>query len=261
MNFEIHSEILETPSLEMKFNLVPWDTNIFGRTVAEITHFRLIDEIRAVQDFTYFEEWCCSNDVALCSCRINHAELKESIFLENMNFRFIELNYRPYLYNLQNVNIEEYNVHVEEAETGDKEMLADMAYRVYKHGRFQKDPRLMRELGDIRYRQWMLNSFDNPWQRTIKAKLDDEVVAFFVIENPKPGHCFWSLVGMAPGFEGQGLGKKISKSMLRQHQRDGIDNITTSISSQNLAALNLYVCLGFRFPVPQMIFHRTSSLP
>ena len=52
-------------------------------------------------------------------------------------------------------------------------------------------------LGDRRYRAWMWNAFERPTQRVLKCLLDDAVVGFFVVEAPQPGHCFWSLTGLA----------------------------------------------------------------
>ena len=85
------------------------------------------------------------------------------------------------------------------------------------------------------------------------------VVAFFVVEYPEQGHCFWSLVGLAPGLQGQGLGKRVWRTMLGWHKKNGIDTISTSISSHNSTVLNLYISLGFRFPAPHMTFHWRPS--
>jgi ribosomal protein S18 acetylase RimI-like enzyme len=73
-----------------------------------------------------------------------------------------------------------------------------------------------------------------------------------VIEFPEPKHCFWSLIGLAPGLQGRGLGKRVWNAMLHQHRERGIDTVSTSISSHNVAVFNLYVALGFRFPAPSM---------
>jgi RimJ/RimL family protein N-acetyltransferase len=86
----------------------------------------------------------------------------------------------------------------------------------------------------------------------LKCSLDGRIVGFFVIEARKHGDCFWSLNGLAPGSEGQGLGKRVWRSMLHWHRAAGVHTVSTSISSHNVAAFNLYVALGFRFPLPSM---------
>ena len=130
----------------------------------------------------------------------------------------------------------------------DRELLADMAAQVFRHGRFHQDPRIDPALGDRRYRTWMWNAFERPTQRVLKCLLDDAVVGFFVVESPQPGHCFWSLTGLAPGLQGRGLGKRVWQAMLRHHQAEGAHTVSTSISSHNVPVFNLYVALGFRFP-------------
>ena len=124
--------------------------------------------------------------------------------------------------------------------------------QVFRHGRFHQDPRIDPRLGDRRYRAWMRNAFERSTQRVLKCLLDGAAVGFFVVEAPQPGHCFWSLTGLAPGLQGRGLGKRVWQAMLRHHQGEGVHTVSTSISSHNVPVFNLYVALGFRFPAPSV---------
>ena len=81
------------------------------------------------------------------------------------------------------------------------------------------------------------------------------------MEAREVGHCFWSLIGLAPGRQGSGLGKRVWRAMLRHHQEEGSDVVSTSISSLNIPVLNLYVSLGFRFPAPTMSLHWCPNGP
>ena len=138
------------------------------------------------------------------------------------------------------------------AEEADREPLAAMAAEVFRYGRLHQDPRIGRVLGDRRYRAWMHNAFSNPAQSISKCRHEESTVGFFVVETPEPGHCFWSLVGLAPGLQGIGLGKRVWRAMLRAHRIAGANTVSTSISSHNIPAFNLYVALGFRFPQPSV---------
>jgi hypothetical protein len=40
--------------------------------------------------------------------------------------------------------------------------------------------------------------------------------------------------------------------LLRHHQGEGAQTVSTSISSHNVPVFNLYVALGFRFPAPSV---------
>jgi hypothetical protein len=43
--------------------------------------------------------------------------------------------------------------------------------------------------------------------------------------------------------------------MLAFHRREGVQEVSTSISSHNVAVLNLYASMGFRFPAPTITLH------
>lgn len=254
-NFTYKLESIQTGALVLDYFLVPWDTEILSQPVAEIRRMEIREPEAAARDYRTFSRWCEKQAITLCSCRIAHERLFESMFLEAQGFRFIELNYSPRLNKLQEFELEDDVIQIQLASHQDRELLAEMAGNVFQHGRFHQDPRLGTTLGNYRYRTWLLNAFEQPHQQVLTCVLNDEIIAFFVVESPEKGHCFWSLVGLAPGKQGQGLGKRVWRAMLRKYQQDGVDTIVTSISSQNIAVLNLYVSLGFRFPKPYAIFH------
>ena len=263
MNFDYLTESIHTDALTLEHFLVPWDTEIVGHPVAEISRLEVSNAEIADQDYREFTCWRDKHEVVLCSCRLSAKRLKESMFLEKKGFRFIELNYMPALSGLQNLDMPGDDLDVELACIEDLEILAEMAGEIFQHGRFHQDPELGSAIGDKRYRIWMVNSFENPRQTVIKCTRRNEIIGFFVVEHPKRNHCFWSLAGLKAGLQGQGLGKRVWRSLMKWHQSEGIDTISTSITSHNIAVFNLYVSLGFRFPAPLMTFHwtRSSELP
>ena len=252
MNFEFALESIRTPALDLDYHLVPWDSEIFGTAVAQISRIEVRDATRAAVDYGQFVAWRARHDIQLCACRVPSDRLVDSMFLEADGFRFIELNYLPRLAGLQQRVFEQQGIEIAPALDSDREALAEMAGQVLRHGRFHQDPRIDPALGDKRYRVWMTNAFSRPTQTVLKCMLEGRVVAFFVIEHPEAKHCFWSLIGLAPGLQGQGLGKRVWNAMLSQHREQGIERVSTSISSHNVAVFNLYVSLGFRFPAPSM---------
>jgi ribosomal protein S18 acetylase RimI-like enzyme len=248
--FEYRTEVIRTPALVLSHYLVPWDTAIIGAPVAQIDELEVTDVQQARRDYERFAEWCQREQVAVCACRLPADRLVESMLLEERGFRFVELNYQPRLTDLQTQPAADEGIVVADADELDREPLAAMAAEVFRYGRLHQDPRLGPALGNRRYRAWMSNAFANPRQRVVKCLLDDRIVAFFVVETPSPNHCFWSLVGLAPGLQSAGLGKRVWRAMLQWHRAAGVQTVSTSISSHNVPAFNLYVSLGFRFPQP-----------
>lgn len=254
--FEISEHFIETPALSLRYHLNPWDEPAVGAPAAAISGIEVRDIDRALDDFRKFREWCRESGVALVSSRLSHERLVECGFLESQGFRFIELNYRPELSGLQSrdsgATVE---FDIETASAADVSLIADMAGRIFQSDRFHADPLIDCRVGDLRYRGWVENAFRDPAQAVWKCARNGVIEAFFVIETPQSDRRFWSLVGLAPGLGGQGLGIRIWRAMLQWHQREGVEQVVTSISSRNVAVFSLYVKLGFRFPPPSITLH------
>lgn len=255
MKFDYTPERLVTDALEATYFLVPWDTEIFGFPVAQISDFRILHAGAAENDFGRFTSWAKQFGVTFVSTRVEHHQVTESLFLQARGFRFIELLYRPQI-NLEHMEpepIQQFDFsHADESDRGE---LVEMAANIFVFGRFHQDPAIGPELGSQRYRAWMDNAFILPHQRVVKCAQNNETVAFFVVENSPDGKSFWSLVGMRKDLQGQGLGKLIWREMLCWQKSCGIQKVSTSISSLNPAIFNLYARLGFRFPAPQISLH------
>lgn len=255
MDFSYSPLNIRSESLIMDYFLVPWDARILGYPVAEINHLEVIDARGAGDQFSIFVNWCDTQKIQFCNCRIRHDQLSESFFLQQHNFRFVELNYSPELRVLDQLKLPGNSIVIEPAKAEDQELLAQMAGRIFKHGRFHQDPALGSEVGNERYKIWLLNSFSYPGQSIYKCMDNDVIVGFFVVEYPGESRCHWSLIGLAPGLGGRGIGARVWQAMMRFHQDEGMKSIVTSISSHNTAVFNLFVKLGFRFPLPKVTFH------
>ena len=254
--FEAHERSISTPALTLRYHLNPWDEPSLGARTATIAALEVHDETSAVREFDAFRAWCDDERVALVTCRLSQERLAECGFLERFGFRFIELNYRPELAGLGSLSVrgdEDYLV--ETASPDDAEAIAAIAGEIFEAGRFHIDPLIDPRVGDRRYRQWASNAFRNPGQTVWKCGNEGRIDAFFVIESPSDESRFWSLVGLAPGLSGKGLGTRIWRAVLYRHQREGVGRVSTSISSLNVPVFNLYVKLGFRFPPPTITLH------
>jgi ribosomal protein S18 acetylase RimI-like enzyme len=255
LSFVYEPRHLRTPALSLDYYLVPWDTQLLGVPVAQIAEVHVLDSTRADSDLDPFLAWCSHERVALCAARVPAERSAETLFLEDHGFRFIELNYQPRLTDLGSTTFDDEEIRIEDATQADRPLLTSHATEVFRHGRFHQDPRIDPALGDRRYGAWLDNAYEQPHQQVLKCVLGERIVGFFVVETPNPGHCHWALNALAPGLAGTGLGKRVWCAMLARHRAGGIHTVTTSISSHNVAAFNLYVALGFRFPVPSTTLH------
>jgi GNAT superfamily N-acetyltransferase len=252
--FSYIEERTETSALDLTYHLAPWDKPIFEGNTAVISSIHVRTEGEAAPAFEAFRDWCFKNRIKLVICRLPQDRLLECGFLEKQGFRFIELNYRPVLAGLGGFS-EDPEITVCAALPEDAKEISGFAAQVFKTGRLHVDPLVGAEIGNRRYGAWAENAFHHPDQRVLKCEMDRRIVAFLVVEQPSSASRFWSLVGLAPGLAGKGLGRRVWKTALAFHHRESVDEVSTSISSHNVAVHNLYVELGFRFPAPTITLH------
>lgn len=259
--FEVVEHEIVTPGLSLRCHLAPWDRPFFAGNTAAITSISLgPEEAGAEEGFQLFRRWCARNEVVLVSCRLAQERLAECGLLEAQGFRFIELNYRPTCADLGRF-VADPAISVGPAAPSEAAALGGMARAIFSTGRLHLDPQVGAKIGDARYAGWLDNAFRNPLQEVIAFRTGPEIIGFAVVERPTPEQRFWSLIGLAPGLAGRGLGRRAWNTLLAHHAAEGVTEVSTSISSQNLAVFNLYVRLGFRFPAPEVTLHWRPSGP
>jgi RimJ/RimL family protein N-acetyltransferase len=246
---------LSSASLRLRAQSVPWDREVFGFAVAEIRDLQVIDSQRALRDYADFQDWLDVGQVRIVSSRLPHDQLRESMFLEANGFRFVEMVLHPTLQNLQSLNIPQDDLLVTLADVSDLSSLQDIAEHAFRHERYHVDPRLDPRLGDLRYGRWVKSSLGHPVQRLLKITDGERLVALFLVESRDDRSAYWHLTAVSPTWQGTGYGYRVWQAMLRYHQTQGCESLMTTISARNVAVLNLYAKLGFRFRPPEMTFH------
>ena len=250
---------IDTPDLYLTWAEAPWDSVIFGYPVLQISSIevRSPGAVDAIVQFELARDACGSK---LVSCRMSHERLRESMLLESIGFRFIEMTYHPELDELQTCNAFSGNgLKVARAEPPDMPTIIAIAGVAFRNERFHVDPRLPSRLGDQRYQNWVSSAISHPAQRLYVVRDGASVIAFFVTESLADGTCYWHLNAVAPEAQGQGYGKRAWHAMLGHAQSEGARRVQTSIVARNHRVLNLYARLGFHFPSSMMTFHWVSA--
>lgn len=249
---------IETSSLSLEAMIVPWDTDILGFPVGQINNIKLKGNILVQKLPTDFITWREKQRLKIISCRTKHNNIKETMFLEECGFRFVEMVYPVTLNDVYKVNLPE-TVMLETASEADLDEIQSIAQEVFSTGRFNIDPRLGTELGGRRYAKWVFNSFNNAKHQIIKASVSNQIVGFFVLEYTGQDMVYWHLTAIASRFHGQGFGNRVWQGMLMKHQKESLKKIQSTISAHNFPVLNLYAKLGFKFESPMMTFHWVAS--
>ena len=255
MTDTIEAVTLERDGGAIECFVVPWDTAIFGFPVAEITRIELGAGDRANGLLADLDAWCADHRIRLVSCRLDHTKLRESMALEALGFRFVEMVHQPQLDDLSGVDPPARAITVDVAGRDDLGAIEAIASDAFTTSRFLLDPRLDPDLGRRRYASWVRSSVDDPRQILIQARIGEELVGFFIVEERPDRSVYWHLTAVAPGWQGRGIGRSLWQTMLLRHRAAGATSVRTTISAHNEPVINLYARLGFTFGSPRMTFH------
>lgn len=129
------------------------------------------------------------------------------------------------------------------------EPLRAICHGAFEQGRFHRDLNVERARADLRYENWL--STLHAAGKVYGLQWEDELAGFIAHEGGK-----LVLHALGAKHRGRGLARHLWSAVCADLARQGASELTSSISVTNLAALNLYVSLGFRFRNPVDVYHR-----
>lgn len=149
-------------------------------------------------------------------------------------------------------------VSVTELDRTDRELTArvrEIAAESFVDDRFHLDPHCPPPLADRRYRFWVddLLAADGTFHL---MRIRSAVVGFMARRRE---HLV--LAGFTRTYAAAGLGDYLWLSVLATMLTDDIGTAVTQIAVNNIAVLNLYARLGFKFKSPATVFHLWHGTP
>ena len=125
----------------------------------------------------------------------------------------------------------------------------DICHGAFPYGRFHRDFNINSRDADARYDNWLRELHRDGKVHGLRYQGES---AGFIARSGD------SLVlhAMSERYRGQGLAKFFWSMFCARLFAEGLPEIRSSISAANLAAVNLYASLGFRFRKPVDIYHR-----
>jgi len=235
--------------------MVPWDTVAFGFPVAQVDTIEIFDPACAVSDFLRMKKWADSNRIDMIACRLPHDKLRESMFLEEQGFRFVEMLYPAELAVQEPKETTWNRLEARLAEGDDLNDVLAVAGTVFRTERYYCDPRLNPEASDNRYCNWVKSTVGHHSQQLYVVKDGPEIVAFFVTEMMADACWYWHLNAVSPAYQGKGVGFAAAQKMIGIAIEKKARRIQTAFTARNHRALNLNARIGYRFLPPLMTFH------
>src|SRR5665811_273629 len=159
----------ETTALRLVGCRETLDETIFGIPIAQIMDIKIRDSDAACYDFRKFTDWCEQRHIKFCWTRLPTGDIIESLFLQQRGFRFIESGYTVCLSGLQDRPLSKSDVVVSAASVDDSDELVAMAEKVFRFGRYHRDPLIDSGLADKRYGHWLKRAFANPDQSVMRC--------------------------------------------------------------------------------------------
>lgn len=119
----------------------------------------------------------------------------------------------------------------------------------FVHGRFHRDFNLPRAGADLRYVNWLRQLYE---QQNVYGLLWNNELAGFIAYSGNG----LVLHALDESYRGKGLAKYWWGAVCSELFSTGHREIKSSISASNVAVMNLYASLGFRFRNPVDVYHR-----
>jgi ribosomal protein S18 acetylase RimI-like enzyme len=125
-----------------------------------------------------------------------------------------------------------------------------LCHGAFSHDRFHRDFNVPAAAADVRYDNWLAQM--HAAGQVYGIALDGELAAFIALVGPR-----MVLHAVSSPRRGTGIAKYLWSAACR-HFFDtlGLDHLESSVSAANLAVVNLYASLGFRFREAVDVYHR-----
>lgn len=130
--------------------------------------------------------------------------------------------------------------------------LLEICHGAFSHGRFHRDPHIPTGCADLRYDNWLKQLYAEGRVQGLFYR--DDLAGFIGIRD----NCL-VLHAVAQKYRGQGIAGMLWTPVCQMLFSAGYPEIVSSVSAANLAAVNLYAALGFRFRKPMEIYHRMAQ--
>ena len=223
----------------MFLKTTPWDSELFGFPTYELTSFskEALESMRDVKGHITAKVKGLQDNSFLHQYGFYYCGTLITPFCSTSGFKECELDAAPS------------KLRVAPMRPNEQKELQEIYKSAFIHGRFHRDPNIPKEKANERYIQWF-NQISHTGN-VLTFFCEEELAGFFAYNGDSI-----LLHALGEKFRGRGLAKYFWSAACKKLFSENHHEIHSSISTDNLAILNLYVSLGFRFRDPYHCFHR-----
>lgn len=119
----------------------------------------------------------------------------------------------------------------------------------FNHGRFHRDPNFSKKNADARYNQWLLDIHSKG--SVFALRYEQQLAGFIAVHQNE-----LQLHAIHESYRGKGYAKFWWSKVCQYLYAQGNQTLKSSVSASNLAVINLYSSLGFKFLSARDIYHK-----
>ena len=241
----------------LSYSTVPWDSDLFGIEFYELrAEGPAAEVVRSLP--AWREELRRRGLPALAFTRIRPDDVALAKVLGEIGFYPAETTLRISLPLKRFVPLHPNaagRAVLREASAEDLPTLVDMVEGMFEMDRFHLDPHLPRQLSDRRYAQWLERGFHDHDRLFVYETADKEPMGFYLVKGQPPGEVDLSLAGLSERYRRGGAGALMYEAVLGRCRDLGFRTATSTISTNNTDAVNLFMRLGFVVRSAQLTMH------
>jgi hypothetical protein len=216
----------------------PWDAQVFGINTFEISH---TSELVLEQ---VLRQIIIDNKPGHYTVKV--APLISKKVLHQSGFYYCDTLLEPYCKSEDLIDYSQEGIALSTDVKIDE--LIEICHGAFIHGRFHRDFNLDKSLADLRYDLWLKQIYA---ERSVFALMyNDKLAGFWGFFANKI-----VLHALSQEYRGKGMAKYFWSLACQELFRAGYSEVISSISASNVAALNLYSSLGFKFRNPVDVYH------
>jgi GNAT superfamily N-acetyltransferase len=217
---------------EVLIRETPWDSAAFG-----LSTFELLD---------------VSEEALELACQPGHYTAKvdpliSTELLQQYGFYYCDTLIEPYCRRERFISFDNQEAVISQDTSIDA--IVDICHGIFSHGRFHRDFNLAGGLADLRYDNWIKQLHGEG--QVYGLFYGGELAGFIGFSGNK-----LVLHAVSETFKGKGLAKYLWSAACNQLFNLGHEELVSSVSAANLAVVNLYVSLGFRFRNAIDVYHK-----
>jgi ribosomal protein S18 acetylase RimI-like enzyme len=219
-----------------KFKIIPWDSAAFGICAYECDEVNPETLRAAAQAKGHY------------TVRIDPLASKQTLY--DYGFYYCDTLIEPYCTVEDFVFFDLLDAQVSESVKLDS--LLAICQGAFSHGRFHRDFNISQARANQRYNNWLAELHADGKVRGLTYQ--EQLAGFIAVDGSK-----LVLHALSESLRGLGLAKYLWTPVCRTLFEEGFEEVTSSVSATNLAVVNLYSRLGFRFRNPVDIYHRYTK--